>query len=79
MLDPRPKHQQWIIDSPEKLMWSLDKYEEGLKVSRYKSRYLFNCLFDYGMKVIDNKINLMIKLGPRPLESFNMEERNDRK
>ncbi len=77
MYDPRTQNdfKPWSIETGEQLIWAMNKYEESIKSSRKSARFLFNCLFDYGIKKINNKINdQIIKLGARSVEAFNQEE-----
>lgn len=48
------------IDSPEAYVWATTTYEKNISQSRKTGRFLFNKLFDFGHKVINQEIPFVL-------------------
>jgi len=61
MIDQRTSNDldPWRIRTAGDLSWAMNKYEENIKTGKRRSaRFLFNQLFDFGMKLLNDKIKI---------------------
>lgn len=68
-MDPRTSNDliPWKIQSAGDLSWAMKKYEDSIKISRAKGRFLFNALYEFGQRYIKQEINFIM---PRRVNEY---------